>query len=143
MPQSRAIQHVDTRLMLAPNVHFESLKRALGMNYSFVLHCLGGPALFAVASEQVRFRTRKHFALLVRLALEPGKQFTRDYLADLLWPDAPARHASHSLAQGLSVIKAKIAREAVGIQRATVGLAAGGVDADVTHLPTVDRRIDG
>jgi len=99
--------------------------------------------LFAVASEQVRFRTRKHFALLVRLALEPGKQFTRDYLADLLWPDAPARHANHSLAQSLSVIKAKIAREAVVIQRATVGLAAGWIDVDVTHLPTGDVRIDG
>ena len=113
------------------------------VTHSFVLHCLGGPALFAVASEQVRFRTRKHFALLVRLALEPGKQFTRDYLADLLWPEAPARHANHSLAQGLSVIKAKIAREAVVIQRATVGLAAGWIDVDVTHLPTGDVRIDG
>src|SRR6267154_340432 len=113
------------------------------MTHSFILHCLGGPALFAVASEQVRFRTRKHFALLVRLALEPGKQFTRDYLADLLWPDAPARHANHSLAQSLSVIKAKIAREAVVIQRATVGLAAGWIDVDVTHLPTGDVSIDG
>ncbi len=113
------------------------------MTHSFVLHCLGGPALFAVAGEQVRFRTRKHLALLVRLALEPGKQFTRDYLADLLWPEAPARHANHSLAQGLSVIKAKIAREAVVIQRASVGLAAGWIDVDVTHLPTGDVSIDG
>jgi len=113
------------------------------VTHSFVLHCLGGPALFAVAGEQVRFRTRKHFALLVRLALEPGKQFTRDYLADLLWPEAPARHANHSLAQGLSVIKAKIAREAVVLQRATVGLAAGWIDADLTHLPTGDVSIDG
>ncbi|HYU46587.1 MAG TPA: AAA family ATPase [Terriglobales bacterium] len=113
------------------------------MTHSFVLHSLGGPALFAVAGEQVRFRTRKHFALLVRLALEPGKQFTRDYLADLLWPEAPARHANHSLAQGLSVIKAKIAREAVVIQRATVGLAAGWIDVDVTHLTTGDVSIDG
>ncbi|PYO86534.1 MAG: hypothetical protein DMD58_16590 [Gemmatimonadetes bacterium] len=91
----------------------------------------------------MRFRTRKHLALLVRLALEPGKQFTRDYLADLLWPEAPPRHANHSLAQGLSVIKAKIAREAVVIQRATVGLAAGWIDVDVTHLPTGDASIDG
>src|SRR5258706_34137 len=108
-----------------------------------MLRSLGSPALFTVAGEQVRFRTRKHFALLVRLALEPGKQFTRDYLADLLWPEAPARHANHSLAQGLSVIKAKIAREAVVIQRATVGLAAGWIDVDVTHLPTGDVSIDG
>jgi len=99
--------------------------------------------LFTVAGEQVRFRTRKHLALLIRLALEPGKQFTRDYLADLLWPEAPPRHANHSLAQGLSVIKAKIAREAVVIQRSTVGLAAGWIDVDVTRLPTGDVGIDG
>jgi len=51
--------------------------------------------LFTVAGEQVGFRTRKHLALLVRLALEPGKQFTRDYLADLLWPTAAPKLANH------------------------------------------------
>ena len=113
------------------------------MTHAFVLRCLGGAALFTVAGEQVRFRTRKHLALLVRLALDAGKQFTRDYLADLLWPDAPRQHANHSLAQGLSVIKAKIAREAVIIQRATVGLAAGWIDADVSHLAPADVSIGG
>jgi DNA-binding SARP family transcriptional activator/tetratricopeptide (TPR) repeat protein len=91
----------------------------------------------------VRFRTRKHFALLVRLALEPGKRFTRDYLTDLLWPGAAGPRANHSLAQGLSVIKAKVAREAVLIQRATVGLAPGWVDVDALHLGNGDVRVDG
>ena len=113
------------------------------MTHHFVLHCLGSPALFTVAGEQVRFRTRKHLALLIRLALEAGKQFTRDYLADLLWPNAPPRHANHSLAQGLSVIKAKIAREAVVLQRASVALAPGWIDVDTSHLPVGDVRIAG
>jgi len=111
--------------------------------HHFVLHCLGCPALLTVAGEQVRFRTRKHLALLIRLALEPGKRFTRDYLADLLWPDSPPKHANHSLAQGLSVIKAKIAREAVVIQRATVGLAPGWIDADISHLSAGNATIGG
>jgi len=111
--------------------------------HHFVLHCLGCPALLTVAGEQVRFRTRKHLALLIRLALEPGKRFTRDYLADLLWPDSPPKHANHSLAQGLSVIKAKIAREAVVIQRATVGLAPGWIDSDVSHLSAGNAQIGG
>jgi len=113
------------------------------VTHRFVLHSLGVPALFTVAGEQVRFRTRKHLALLIRLALEPGKQFTRDYLADLLWPEAAPKLANHSLAQGLSVIKAKIAREAVIIQRATVGLAPGWIDVDTTHLTAGDVSIDG
>jgi DNA-binding SARP family transcriptional activator len=111
--------------------------------HAFQLRCLGGPSLLSASGEQVRFRTRKHFALLVRLALEPGKRFTRDYLTDLLWPSAAPRLANHSLAQGLSVIKAKVAREAVLIQRATVGLAPGWVDVDALHLGNGDVGIDG
>jgi DNA-binding SARP family transcriptional activator/tetratricopeptide (TPR) repeat protein len=111
--------------------------------HAFQLRCLGGPSLLSAAGEQVRFRTRKHFALLVRLALEPGKRFTRDYLTDLLWPTAAPRLANHSLAQGLSVIKAKVAREAVLIQRATVGLAPGWVDVDALRLGNGDVGIDG
>ena len=68
-----------------------STKCASDVPHTFVLRRLGAPAVFTVAGEQVEFRTRKHLALLVRMALEPGKQFTRDYLADLLWPDAPSR----------------------------------------------------
>ena len=111
--------------------------------YAFQLRSLGGPSLLSASGEQVRFRTRKHFALLVRLALEPGKRFTRDYLTDLLWPSAAPRLANHSLAQGLSVIKAKVARDAVLIQRATVGLAPGWVDVDVLHLGNGDVGVDG
>ena len=113
------------------------------MTHAFRLRCLGAPTLFTDAGEQVGFRTRKHLALLVRLALEPGKQFTRDYLADLLWPTAAPKLANHSLAQGLSVIKAKIAREAVVLRRSTVGLAAGWIDVDVTHLASNDVSIEG
>ena len=111
--------------------------------YAFQLNCFGGPSLLSASGEQVRFRTRKHFALLVRLALEPGKRFTRDYLTDLLWPNAAPRLGNHSLAQGLSVIKAKVAREAVLIQRATVGLAPGWVDVDALHLGNGEVGIDG
>ena len=111
--------------------------------HAFSLRCLGSPSLVTVAGEPVRFRTRKHLALLIRMALEPGKQFTRDYLTDLLWPSAAPRLANHSLAQGLSVIKAKIARAAVVIQRATVGLAAGWVEMDIHRLGDGSVAING
>jgi DNA-binding SARP family transcriptional activator len=110
---------------------------------AFQLRCLGSPSLLSASGEQVRFRTRKHLALLVRLALEPGKRFTRDYLTDLLWPGAEPRRANHSLAQGLSVIKGKVAREAVVIQRASVGLAPGWVDVDLHHLSDAGLEIAG
>ena len=71
-----------------------------------LLTTLGAPVLITAAGEQVRFRTRKHFALLIRLAVEGGRRFARDQLVELLWPDAPPPRANHSLAQALSVLKA-------------------------------------
>jgi len=110
---------------------------------SFRLFTLGPPQLLTASGEQVRFRTRKHFALLARLALEAGHRFTRDYLMDLLWPDTPARLGRHSLAQGISVLKAKLGRDTVQIQKATVALAEGAVDVDAHHLDDSQAEIQG
>ncbi|PYO69311.1 MAG: hypothetical protein DMD69_03275 [Gemmatimonadetes bacterium] len=108
------------------------------------LSTLGAPLLLLTATgEQIRFRTRKHFALLIRLAVEAGRRFTRDYLMDLLWGDAAAHLARHSLAQALTVLKEKVGREHLVVQRATVALAEGAVDADVAHLDACDLQIRG
>ena len=104
---------------------------------------LGAPLLLTEAGDQIRFRTRKHFALLIRLAVEGGRKFTRDYLMDLLWPDVPAARARHSLAQALTVLKAKVGREHLLIQRASVGLAPGAVEADLGTLDAGEPAIRG
>ena len=100
----------------------------------FHLSCLGEPQLFDGSGEPIRFRTRKHFALLIRLALEPGHAFSRDSLTELLWPDVPPKRARHSLAQAVSVLRAKLGRENLLVRTASVGLRAGAVDTDVAHL---------
>ncbi|HYT04319.1 MAG TPA: AAA family ATPase [Gemmatimonadales bacterium] len=107
------------------------------------LFTLGAPLLLAEGGEQIRFRTRKHFALLIRLATESGKKLTRDYLMDLLWPDAPADRARHSLAQALTVVKEKVGREHLQVQRATIALADDAVDADVRRLEACEAQIRG
>src|SRR2546425_7960048 len=66
------------------------------------LSTLGAPLLLTEAGEQIRFRTRKHFALLIRLATEAGEKLTRDYLMDLLWPHSPAHLARHLLSQAMT-----------------------------------------
>ena len=104
---------------------------------------LGAPLLLSGTGEQIRFRTRKHFALLIRLAVEAGRRLTRDYLMDLLWGNAPAHLARHSLAQALTVLKQKVGREHLLIQRAAVALVEGAVDADVAHLDACDLQIRG
>lgn len=110
---------------------------------SFRLFTLGPPQLLTASGEQVRFRTRKHFALLARLALEAGHRFTRDYLMDLLWPDTPPRLGRHSLAQGISVLKAKLGRETVQIQKSMVALVEGAVDVDAHHLDDSKAEVSG
>ena len=104
---------------------------------------LGAPLLLTEAGDQIRFRTRKHFALLIRLAVEAGRKFTRDYLMDLLWPDVPAVRARHSLAQALTVLRAKVGHEHLLIQRSSVGLAPGAVQADVGTLDADEPAIRG
>jgi len=113
---------------LAPHLHLLSL---------------GAPLLLTEAGEQIRFRTRKHFALLIRLAVEAGRKFTRDYLIDLFWPDVPTPRARHSLAQALTVVKQKVGREHLVVQRASISLVAGVVDADVRRLEGCDAEIRG
>jgi len=69
------------------------------------LRVLGSPALCGPDGETIPFRTRKHFALLIYLALEP-QLHRRETLVALLSTTSEARH---SLSTGLSVLRAKLA----------------------------------
>ena len=109
----------------------------------FRLLTLGVPMLVSAAGEAVRYRTRKHFALLIRLALEPGRKLVRDHLIDLLWPDAPAERGRHSLSQAITVLRNTIGRELLSAHRSTLALAEGVIDVDALHLETCDAEIRG
>ena len=109
----------------------------------FRLLTLGVPMLVSAAGEVVRYRTRKHFALLIRLALEPGRKFVRDYLIDLLWPDAAPERGRHSLSQAITVLRTTVGREFVAAHRSTLALAEGVIDVDALRLETGDAEIRG
>ena len=109
----------------------------------FRLLTLGVPMLVSAAGEVVRYRTRKHFALLIRLALEPGRKFVRDYLIDLLWPDATSERGRHSLSQAITVMRSTVGREFVAAQRNTLALSEGVVDVDALRLQSCDAEIRG
>jgi len=55
------------------------------------LRCLGTPTLIGPNGEPIRFKTRKHFALLIYLARSPKRSRTRNHLMGLLWADKPSR----------------------------------------------------
>ena len=97
------------------------------------LRVLGPPALNGPDGEPIPFRVRKHFALLIYLALEPTTH-RRDKLGALLWPKANASEARHSLATGLSVLRAKLGKERLKTGRETVRLIPGSIEIDLDRL---------
>jgi len=98
------------------------------------LRCLGHPALFSPAGEPVRFRTKKHLALLVYLAVEPSKPHRRDRLAELLWPTTAIPEARHSLATALSVLRPRLGPGVLDTTREHVLLPADRVQLDIGRL---------
>ncbi|MDQ2669750.1 MAG: AAA family ATPase, partial [Gemmatimonadota bacterium] len=108
------------------------------MDTPFYLKCLGQPALIAPNGDVVRFRTRKHLALLVYLGAEPRAGHRRDRLADLLWSSATEAEARHSLATALSIIRSKLGPEALDCSRDQVRLAGAAVVTDLGRLASGD-----
>jgi DNA-binding SARP family transcriptional activator len=100
----------------------------------FFLRCLGSPELRGPGGEPVRFRTRKHLALLAFLAVERREPHRRDRLADLLWPDARLSEGRHSVATALSVIRGKLGPRTFETTRESVRFVAPDLEVDLDRL---------
>lgn len=98
------------------------------------LRCLGLPALFTPGGEPVRFRTKKHIALLVYLGVETRRFHRREHLAELLWPGVRTSEARHSLATALSVLRPRLGGDALQTTREQVSLAPGRLRLDLDRL---------
>jgi hypothetical protein len=94
----------------------------------FGLTVAGYPVLYDAQGNVIALRCVKWLGLLVRLAVESGRTFTRPFLADFLWPNADETRTNHSLAQALSVLKAFLGREAFLYRSGTVHLHQGIVE---------------
>ncbi|HEU5171245.1 MAG TPA: AAA family ATPase, partial [Gemmatimonadales bacterium] len=102
------------------------------------LRTLGLPALFGPAGEAIRFRVKKHLAVLVYLGVEPRVPLRREFLADLLWPTATAGEGRHSLATALSVLRTRLGRAALETTRDVVRLTGTGLLVDLERLASGD-----
>jgi DNA-binding SARP family transcriptional activator len=103
-----------------------------------LLRCLGHPALFAPTGEPVRFRTKKHLALLVYLSVEPPKAHRRDRLGEVFWPNVATTEARHSLATALSTLRPRLGPGALEATREHVLLSKGAVQLDIDRLESGD-----
>ncbi|HEV8125484.1 MAG TPA: AAA family ATPase, partial [Gemmatimonadales bacterium] len=95
---------------------------------------MGRPQLISPSGEPVRFRVRKHLALLVYLALEPRGPHRRERMADLLWPNASPSDGRHSVATAISMLRGKLGRELVHGDRDHVQLIGSGLSVDLDRL---------
>ena len=101
------------------------------------LRCMGQPSLFAPSGEPIRFRTRKHLALLIYLAVE-AKTHRRERLAELLWPNVSPTEGRHSLATALSTLRPRLGPEALETSRDHVRLTPGRIELDLDRLEAGD-----
>src|SRR5213594_4293384 len=90
----------------------------------FQLLLFGSPQLVR-GRALVRFRTKKHLAVLLYLHFEGrARAISRDRLVDLLWPDVPADKGRHSLSQALLAIRSRLGTDAVTGREQDVQLLA-------------------
>lgn len=99
----------------------------------YQLHCLGEAALRAPNGNLVHFRSRKHFALLVYLALNADRAHRRERLVHLLWSDSDSSKARHSLSQALYAVR-RLLNGAVHIEGEDLEIKSEGLQVDALEL---------
>jgi DNA-binding SARP family transcriptional activator/tetratricopeptide (TPR) repeat protein len=104
------------------------------MDPRFQLRCLGSPVLVGPDGQPVRFKVRKHLALLVYLAVESKARHRREHLAELLWPNLTDTEGRHSLATALSMLRARFGRDVVEAARDDLRWAHTRLDLDLDRL---------
>ena len=102
----------------------------------FYLKVMGSPELLDPFGRRVRFKVRKHLALLIYLTLETRPAFRRDHLVELLWPRSNGK-GSQSLSMGFSVFRAIFGAECV---RGKKDIAQFVGPVIVTDLQRLERR---
>ncbi|MFL5520234.1 MAG: AAA family ATPase [Gemmatimonadales bacterium] len=100
------------------------------------LRCLGAPgALVGGGPAPSEVLWRKHLALLVFLALAPGRRATRARLHALLWPDVDDERARRSLNESVRRLRLVLGRDRLRSSGEVLELAGDGLAVDVLATP--------
>ena len=88
--------------------------------------------------------SRKAKALLAWLALNPDKEYPREKLAGILWPDSNEMQARHSLRQALSSLRKILPSDAKLLQTTKDWILLDGnqIKLDVQHFNQALKRAD-
>ena len=99
----------------------------------YELRCLGEATLRGPAGDLVHFRSRKHLALLIYLALNSDRAHRRERLASLLWSDSETSKARHSLSQALYAVR-RLLNGTLRIEGEDLELEPGQLRVDALEL---------
>lgn len=98
------------------------------------LVAIGPPAArLDCAPAPVEVLWRKHYALLIYLALSPGLSRSRAHLVALLWPERTEARARHSLNEALHRLRTCLGVGRLVTEGDTVTLAADNLAVDAWH----------
>ncbi len=97
---------------------------------ALTLRTLGDSGLYAAGSLQAVLGPGKPFALLVYLALTPGRRASREFLLDLLWADLDPERARRALRQMLFYLRRLLGEEVL----------VGTEELTLSHAIDVDRN---
>jgi len=99
----------------------------------------GGFEVRAHDGASIPIETKKARALLSYLALQPGKMYSRDKLAALLWEESTPTQARHSLRQTLMVLRQSLLQiDTVFVRDGdNLAVASGTIEANPAKKPNI------
>lgn len=104
------------------------------MTDRFFLKTLGPPEFMGADGPPIRFKVRKHLALLIYLAVDHRGVHTRDALVELFWGDVGVERGRHSLSVALSVLRSVLGSQAIRSTNTHVRLVRSNVTLDLDLL---------
>ena len=104
----------------------------------FEMRALGHLRFVGPDGSERRTTTRKTAMLAAYLAIHPGKRFSREAIAGLLWGDKDEARARHSLSQALCDLKNVFGKQMVGGDFQFIWSSADVIDVDVARLAAIE-----
>src|SRR5690242_4668159 len=108
------------------------------------LRCFGAPtARVAGQPAPPEVLWRKHLALLIYLALSPGRSRTREHLLGVLWPEKNQTYARHSLNQAVALLRARLGAGRLLSHGDSLTLSGAGLEVDAERLDAAATPVAG
>ena len=104
------------------------------MSDVYQLKLMGFPELRRPDGRPVKLKVRKHLALLIYLVMDGRGSYSRDELAELLWPGVPEANSRHSLSMAFSVLRSLFGADCVRGNHAEVRFRAPRLSLDLDRL---------